>query len=150
VINRIFRGMHTIKGTSSFFGFEKLVELTHHAEDILNQLRKGELAITRAIIDALLRANDQVRLMMADIRNGLPPGGDLAPILEALELCLQGPANLPPAAPAPASDQPGAAADLAADAAEQKAARALAAARPDTSDTMRVEIRKLDYLVNLV
>jgi two-component sensor histidine kinase len=32
----------------------------------------------------------------------------------------------------------------------KKAARALAAARPDSSDTMRVEIRKLDYLVTLV
>jgi chemotaxis protein histidine kinase CheA len=55
VLNRIFRGMHTIKGTSSFFGFEKLVELTHHAEDLLNQLRKGEFPVTREIIDALLR-----------------------------------------------------------------------------------------------
>jgi two-component system chemotaxis sensor kinase CheA len=152
VINRIFRGMHTIKGTSGFFGFEKLVELTHHAEDLLNQLRKGELAITRAIIDALLKANDQVRLMMIDIRNGLSPGGELAPILEALELCSQ-PAGKSPQQAAAAPDHPVIAEALtpeAAEAAEQKSARALAAARPDASDTMRVEIRKLDYLVNLV
>jgi two-component system chemotaxis sensor kinase CheA len=148
VINRIFRGMHTIKGTSSFFGFEKLVQLTHCAEDLLNQLRKGELAITRAIIDALLKANDQVRLMMADIRNGLSPGGDLAPILEALELCTTPGSSPQDATPAPVASA--AAEALAAEAAELKAARALAAARPDSSDTMRVEIRKLDYLVNLV
>jgi len=180
VVNRIFRGMHTIKGTSSFFGFETLVELTHHAEDLLNHLRKGELAITRAIIDALLRVNDQVRLMMADIRDGRSPECDLAPFLESLDLCAQPPdtnalADIAPAAgmlpasasaetaaaaPTPAaSTEPGsansgslaeAAAKLAADAAAEKAARALAAARPDASDTMRVEIRKLDYLVNLV
>jgi two-component system chemotaxis sensor kinase CheA len=179
VLNRIFRGMHTIKGTSSFFGFDKLVELTHHAEDLLNQLRKGDLTITRAIIDALLKANDQVRLMMVDIRNGLSPIYDLAPILETLELCIQEasvpqpapateapsadeaassaacPAAEPPApntsADTPAPDQPAASVSApAADATEQKAARALAAARPDSSDTMRVEIRKLDYLVNLV
>ena len=180
VVNRIFRGMHTIKGTSSFFGFETLVELTHHAEDLLNHLRKGELAITRAIIDALLRVNDQVRLMMADIRDGRSPECDLAPFLEILDLCAQpadtialadnapaagtlpadASAETDAAAPSPAaSTEPGsansgslaaAAAELAADAAAEKAARALAAARPDASDTMRVEIRKLDYLVNLV
>ena len=184
VVNRVFRGMHTIKGTSSFFGFEKLVELTHHAEDLLNQLRKGELAITRAIIDALLRVNDQVRLMMADIRDGRSPECDLAPFLELLDGCAQPddavapPAGAPdadvlaadalaeaaaahsPASSSVASSEVGsraenvslaqAAAQLAADSAAEKAARALAAARPDASDTMRVEIRKLDYLVNLV
>jgi two-component system, chemotaxis family, sensor kinase CheA len=182
VVNRIFRGMHTIKGTSSFFGFEKLVELTHHAEDLLNHLRKGELAITRAIIDALLRVNDQVRLMMADIRDGRSPECDLTPFLEILDLCAQPAENAPAAdvlpanalaecaaaaaAPSPVffseasaripeseSDSGAlatAAAELADAAAAEKAARALAAARPDASDTMRVEIRKLDYLVNLV
>ena len=89
VVNRVFRGMHTIKGTSSFFGFDTLVELTHQAEDLLNHLRKGELAITRAIIDALLRVNDQVRLMMADVREGRSPECDLAPFLEILERCAQ-------------------------------------------------------------
>jgi two-component system chemotaxis sensor kinase CheA len=164
VLNRIFRGMHTIKGTSGFFGFEKLVALTHRAEDVLNQLRKGELPITRAIIDALLRVNDQVRLMMGDIRNGLSPEYDLGPFIELLDECIQAPA-VPslavtaeqPAAPVPSlassaqtDSVTAAAAALTVEAAEEKAKRALASARPDASDTMRVEIRKLDYLVNLV
>lgn len=171
VLNRIFRGMHTIKGTSSFFGFEKLVELTHHAEDLLNQLRKGEIAVTRNIIDALLRVNDQVRLMLQDIRSGQSPEYDLAPLLELLETCVppattsgapdagasadttpNSSAPAPSAVPIPAADPLAAAAmaALTAESAAEKAARALAAARPDQSDTMRVEIRKLDYLVNLV
>ena len=41
VVNRVFRGMHTIKGTSSFFGFETLVELTHQAEDLLTTCAKA-------------------------------------------------------------------------------------------------------------
>jgi two-component system, chemotaxis family, sensor kinase CheA len=159
VLNRIFRGMHTIKGTSSFFGFEKLVELTHHAEDILNQLRKGELAVTRNIIDGMLKVNDQVRVMMTDIRNGLSPEYDNAPFFEILEECVKSLTSAPltvvpvpsPSAPVVAEEAcPAAASALTADAAALKAARAVAAARPDDSDTMRVEIRKLDYLVNLV
>ncbi len=41
LLHRIFRAMHTIKGTSSFLGFDRLVELTHKAEDLLNDLRKS-------------------------------------------------------------------------------------------------------------
>jgi two-component system chemotaxis sensor kinase CheA len=157
VLNRIFRGMHTIKGTSGFFGFEQLVELTHHAEDLLNQLRKGDFPVTREIIEALLRVNDQVRLMVQDFGNGVTAKYDLAPLLDILEACV--PQTLPATAPPPEDHRDVAIADprsssaaaaLAAEAAEQQSARALAAARPDTSDTMRVEIRKLDYLVNLV
>lgn len=160
VLNRIFRGMHTIKGTSSFFGFEKLVELTHHAEDILNQLRKGELAVTRRMIDGMLKVNDQVRLMMTDIKNGLSPEYDNAPFFEILKECVTAPAAAPlVVVPSAATSSapivagvacPSTASATDAEAAALKAARALAAARLDDSDTIRVEIRKLDYLVNLV
>lgn len=159
VINRIFRGMHTIKGTSGFFGFEKLVSLTHRAEDLLNQLRKGEIAVTRGIIDALLKVNDQVRLMMADIRNGQSPENDLTPFIAMLEACVHEPlsapsAKLPLTSAPPLTSEPESVENLPtetmADAGAQKTQPACTAVRPDASDTMRVEIRKLDYLVNLV
>jgi two-component system chemotaxis sensor kinase CheA len=97
--------------------------------------------------------------MMTDIRNGLSPQYDLTPFIALLEACV--PAPVPeltqeqPVISAPLLSHENeplteAAAALNADAVEQKAARALASARPDVSDTMRVEIRKLDYLVNLV
>ena len=31
LLNRIFRAMHTIKGTSSFLGFDPIVRVTHSA-----------------------------------------------------------------------------------------------------------------------
>ena len=147
VLHRIFRAVHTIKGTSSFFGFEKLVEITHHAEDLLNRLRKAELPVTRAVIDALLKVNDQLRVMMAAVRAGCAPECDLAPFIEALRLSVEMPAPPDAAVAAPArQENPVPPAESAA----ETAARALTAARPDSSDTMRVDIRKLDYLVNLV
>ena len=30
LVNRVFRAMHTVKGTSSFLGFDVIVELSHH------------------------------------------------------------------------------------------------------------------------
>ena len=39
LMNRIFRSIHTVKGASSFLGFDLLVRVTHKTEDVLNRLR---------------------------------------------------------------------------------------------------------------
>ena len=39
----IFRTVHTIKGTSGFFGFAKLGAITHSGEHLLGQLRDGKI-----------------------------------------------------------------------------------------------------------
>ncbi len=70
LLNRIFRALHTIKGTSGFLGFEPIVRLSHRAEDVLNELRKGELQLTQRMMDALLKSRDQLGTMLSDIRQG--------------------------------------------------------------------------------
>jgi two-component system, chemotaxis family, sensor kinase CheA len=70
LLNRIFRAVHTIKGTSSFLGFEPVVRLSHRAEDVLNALRRGEIHLGRRGMDALLAARDQLGLMLQHIRQG--------------------------------------------------------------------------------
>lgn len=69
LINQLFRAFHTIKGTSSFMGFEEVTSITHHAEDILNKLRKNELTITQEIIDVLLNVHDWIRILIDKINN---------------------------------------------------------------------------------
>lgn len=68
LINDIFRGAHTIKGTSGFLGFQKMSRLTHAAEDILNRMRKGNLAINPEIMDAILDTVDRLRALLDAIR----------------------------------------------------------------------------------
>jgi len=70
VLNRIFRALHTIKGTSGFLAFEPVVRLSHRAEDVLNDLRKGEIQLTKRMINALLATRDQLGVMLSDIRQG--------------------------------------------------------------------------------
>ena len=41
LLNRIFRALHTIKGTSGFLGFEPVVRLSHRAEDVLERSAQG-------------------------------------------------------------------------------------------------------------
>lgn len=68
LLNRIFRSVHTVKGAASFLEFELLVKVTHKTEDVLNRLRKGEVAVNNRIMDVILEALDLVRLLVDDIR----------------------------------------------------------------------------------
>ena len=70
LLNRIFRSIHTVKGASSFLGFDLLVRVTHKTEDVLNRLRKGELFVTPEIMDVILEATDLVKVLVSDIKAG--------------------------------------------------------------------------------
>ncbi|OGR30886.1 MAG: chemotaxis protein CheA [Desulfuromonadales bacterium GWD2_54_10] len=70
LMNRIFRSIHTIKGASSFLGFDLLVKVAHKTEDVLNRLRKGELLVNPEIMDVILEATDLVKLLVSDIKAG--------------------------------------------------------------------------------
>ncbi len=67
LLNTIFRAVHTLKGTSSFLGFQQFTELSHHFEDVLNAARRGTILITAAHIDYSLMVYDMLRDMLDDI-----------------------------------------------------------------------------------
>ncbi len=89
LLNRIFRALHTIKGTSGFLGFEPVVRLSHHAEDVLNALRKGEAQLMRSTIDALLATRDVLGKMLSDIREGGLQQYETTALLRDLEAAQQ-------------------------------------------------------------
>jgi len=70
LLNEIFRGAHTIKGTSAFLGFSQMSDLTHKMENVLDLLRKGEMALSPTIMDVILEGVDQIKVFMADIAAG--------------------------------------------------------------------------------
>ena len=90
LINRIFRAFHTIKGTSGFMGFQDIVRLTHQAEDLLNLMRKGERSVTPAAMTALLRSLDQLRQMLADVRKGVTPEYQIDDLIGQLQRLMSG------------------------------------------------------------
>lgn len=68
MLDEIFRAMHSMKGSGGFLGFTRLVDVAHRAENILNKLRQGDMAVTPAVINVVLEAVDVVKLLMVDIR----------------------------------------------------------------------------------
>ncbi|WP_029951935.1 hybrid sensor histidine kinase/response regulator [Hippea sp. KM1] len=73
LLNKIFRAFHTIKGSASFLGFEKLTELTHKLEDVLNRLRKFEIRLNTEMMDAILAGVDKAKMIIEAIKNGEDP-----------------------------------------------------------------------------
>src|SRR4029078_873839 len=67
LLNRIFRGMHTIQQTAGFLGLEAVVKLSHRSEDVLNGLRRGDLKVSRRVMDELLSGPDQRGKMLVDL-----------------------------------------------------------------------------------
>ena len=60
-IHRIFRAMHTIKGSAAQVGWQRIATIAHHAEDLMGRLRDGELKPSATIIDLCLETVDVVK-----------------------------------------------------------------------------------------
>ena len=64
LVNKVFRAAHSIKGGSAFFGLNKVKELAHKAETVLDMLRAGKMTPSAEITNVLLAAFDKLREMI--------------------------------------------------------------------------------------
>ena len=175
LLNRVFRELHTIKGTSSFLGFDPLISVGHAAEDYLNKLRKGDALLDKRGMDALLSAGDALREMLDDIANKRDIQRDHRSLLSELEMlrsCGVAPPRLgevlveqelltPPQVDEALTSSRESGSKIGETLVQQGAVtreqvkealvhQSTAAVSNVQSSNMRVEVRKLDELVNLV
>jgi two-component system, chemotaxis family, sensor kinase CheA len=73
LINRVFRAMHTIKGSGAMFGFDDIARFTHEVETVFDQVRNGKMQVTRCLLDLTLQARDQITAMLDASAGGPPP-----------------------------------------------------------------------------
>ncbi|WP_045215234.1 chemotaxis protein CheA [Desulfonatronovibrio magnus] len=66
LINRIFRAMHTIKGSGSMFGFDEIADFTHEVETVMDQVREGVVALNMELVDILFKSRDLISDMLYD------------------------------------------------------------------------------------
>jgi two-component system chemotaxis sensor kinase CheA len=103
---RIFRLVHTIKGTCGFMGLPRLERVAHAAETVLGRVRDGELAVGADLVSVVLAALDRIRAIVAGIAaTRAEPEGDDTALIAALEQAAEGGTPRPalPAADAPAA-----------------------------------------------
>ncbi len=64
LVSGIFRGLHTLKGSGSMFGFDRLAAFTHDLESAFDKVRNGVLPASPELIDGTLSALDQIAAML--------------------------------------------------------------------------------------
>jgi len=72
LLNKVFRALHTIKGSASFLAMSELVSIAHAAETALNAARNGAVIIDRPAMDMLLDAVDVLKTQFDQLRANEP------------------------------------------------------------------------------
>ena len=107
LLANIFRLVHTVKGTSGFFGLPRLEMLAHAAESVLGRFRDGELVVTPPAITVILAATDGIKVILAALEaTEREPEGDDATLIAQLNALAEG--KVPVSAPhdTEATEQP--------------------------------------------
>lgn len=63
-INELFRHAHSVKGMSASMGYAQISELSHHLEDMMDMVRKGQLQVSSGLTDILLDGVDALENMV--------------------------------------------------------------------------------------
>ena len=72
LINRVFRVMHTLKGSGATSGFVELSNFLHKVEDVYNAARECRLQIDSTVIDLTLKLADTVNRYLASTATEAP------------------------------------------------------------------------------
>ena len=116
LLNEIFRPMHSLKGASGFLGLNKMNTLAHRCENVLDELRKGAMAVNSEIMDVILSSTDALRQIIDHLETSSTEGDvDTSHIIATLDGIMAGEMHsgggaAPKSAPASAPAAPVAAA----------------------------------------
>jgi chemosensory pili system protein ChpA (sensor histidine kinase/response regulator) len=60
-INKLFRAIHTVKGSAAQVGLKRLGAIAHRVEDLIGRLRDGEIEPSPAVVDICLESVDVLK-----------------------------------------------------------------------------------------
>jgi two-component system chemotaxis sensor kinase CheA len=63
-VGRVFRALHTIKGSGAMFGFDDIAGLAHEVETVFDLVRNGRMRVSRELIDLTLTSKDYIRELL--------------------------------------------------------------------------------------
>lgn len=147
VLQKIFRLVHTIKGTCGFIGLQRLEKVAHASENVLGKFRDGVLQVTPEAVTLILESLDLIKEILEQIeKTEAEPQGDDSEIIARLEKAAAG--ELFAAAPAEAADEADEAAPQAVRAATQPAAKGGEVSVANQS--IRVNVDVIEQLIVMV
>lgn len=91
LLGKIFRLMHTIKGTCGFLDLPRLAKVAHHAENVLGRFRDGDLQVTPAYVTLIFESLDAIKYIVHQIeQTGKEPDRDYSALIEKLDVVFEG------------------------------------------------------------
>ncbi|MBF0623813.1 MAG: chemotaxis protein CheW [Magnetococcales bacterium] len=107
IINRLFRGVHSIKGSAGFFGLTAISKLSHIMENLLGKVRDDPSVASAAVSDSLLAGLDKLQTMINDVSNSESvDASEQVAVIQALLNTLEGGSPPAPAAAKPPEPPP--------------------------------------------
>ncbi|MCC2379203.1 chemotaxis protein CheA [Bacillus wiedmannii] len=95
VVGEIFRSAHTFKGMSASMEFTEMADLTHKMENVLDEIRHGNIVVNAEIIDVIFECIDNLEKMVADVQQGGMGNIDVVATKQKLEALLNGNIEIP-------------------------------------------------------
>jgi two-component system chemotaxis sensor kinase CheA len=90
-LDKIFRLVHTLKGTCGFLGLGRLEAIAHAGETLLGRFRDGKLPVTAEAVTLVLGSIDRIKLVIDKLGDtGAEPSGDDGELITALEAMAEG------------------------------------------------------------
>jgi two-component system chemotaxis sensor kinase CheA len=159
-IEEIFRAAHTLKGAAGMFGFRAIERVMHRMENLFDNVRKGKLVPNADTIDAVFQGLDCLKKLLAAVLAQRPSGIKTAPIVRMLELASAGKPTGASRAGASATSQPQIAATAAPAPSDDHSSNVPQVGhapggggskkKSEAASTIRVDLERLDALVNLI
>ena len=88
LVDQIFRYLHTLKGNTSFLGFSVVSNLAHAAEDVMKEVRKGNITFSSNIMEVILDSIDYLKVFFSGLARNIRDEGDPSGIIAQLKHCV--------------------------------------------------------------
>jgi chemosensory pili system protein ChpA (sensor histidine kinase/response regulator) len=151
-INRLFRSMHTVKGSAAQVGLHRLSAVAHRVEDLIGRLRDGLLQPSAEIVDLLLQSVDILKnFLHRQWPSDEEMAAAVAPLLTRIaELAPEEADEDAPQFAAEGEASSGAEAEDSGSPAPVKAARSAATQPLAQAKSVRISLDRLDRMMNAV
>ena len=73
LIGKVFRVMHTIKGSGAMFGFDDIAEFTHGIETVYDRVRSGQMRVSKDLHLPYPRGEGIIKTMLDEPSGEAPP-----------------------------------------------------------------------------
>ncbi|MCB1651150.1 MAG: Hpt domain-containing protein, partial [Alphaproteobacteria bacterium] len=91
LLGKIFRLVHTIKGTCGFLGLPRLEKVAHHGENVLGRFRDGDLEVLPEYVTLIFECIDTIKYIVGQLgETGSEPEGDDSEIIAKLDAVYEG------------------------------------------------------------